>query len=160
MIFLKKILVTTDLSPLSLAAMEYATSLATLYTSKITLLFVLEGREGAHGKDSSSQPTTEDEARKALEEFVRTNIPGGDRLTLQVRQGVPADEIAGFAQAEGIDLIVMATHGRTGVRHMMVGSVAERVVRLCTVPVLTVKPHPLRETYIRREDVETDLHLR
>lgn len=160
MIFLKKILVTTDLSPFSLAAMEYATSLGTLYTSKITLLFVLEGKEGAHGKESSSQPTTEEEARKALEEFVRTNIPGGDRLTLQVRKGVPADEITGFAQAEGIDLIVMATHGRTGVRHMMVGSVAERVVRLCTVPVLTVKPHPLRETYIQREDVETDLHLR
>ncbi len=160
MIFLKKILVTTDLSPFSLAAMEYAMSLATLYTSKITLLFVLEGKEGAHGKESSSQPATEEEAREALEEFVRTNISEGARLTLQVRTGVPADEITGFAQAEGIDLIVMATHGRTGVRHMMVGSVAERVVRLCTVPVLTVKPHPLRETYIRREDVETDLHLR
>ncbi len=126
----------------------------------VYLLFVLEGKEGSHGKESSSQPKTEEEARKSLEEFVRANIPGGDRLTLQVRKGIPADEITNFAQAEGIDLIVMATHGRTGVRHMMMGSVAERVLRLCNVPVLTVKPHPLRETYIRREDVETDLHLR
>jgi len=160
MIFLKKILVTTDLSPFSLAALEYAASLATLYTSKIYLLFVYEGKEGSHGKDAAVQPKTEEEARNALEEFVRSNIPEKNRLTLVVRKGVPADEITRYAQAEGIDLIVMATHGRTGMRHIMMGSVAERVLRQCSIPVLTVKPHPFREPYIQREDVETDLHLR
>jgi nucleotide-binding universal stress UspA family protein len=160
MIFLKKILVTTDLSPFSLAALEYATSFGTLYTSKIYLLYVMEGKEGAHGKETHSQPKTEEEAARALEGFVRTNIPSETRLVQVVRKGVPADEIKGFAQEEGIDLIVMASHGRTGVRHMLMGSVAERVVRHCNVPVLTVKPHPFRETIIQREDVETELRLR
>ena len=160
MIFLKKILVTTDLSPFSLAAMEYAASLGTLYTSKIYLLYVLEGKEGAHGKEGQTLPKTEEEAGKALEEFVRTNIPGETRLVRVVRKGVPVDEIRNFAQEEGIDLIIMATHGRTGLRHIVMGSVAERTVRLCSVPVLTVKPQPFREIILHREDIEKELHLR
>ena len=55
MIFLKKILVTTDLSPFSLAAMEYATSFGMLYTSKLYLLHVCEGKEGHHGKNSGRE---------------------------------------------------------------------------------------------------------
>ena len=75
------------------------------------------------------------------------NVPAQTRLTAVVRRGMPAEEIKRFAQEEGIDLIVMASHGRTGLRHMVMGSVAERVVRLCSVPVLTVKPHPFRESH-------------
>jgi nucleotide-binding universal stress UspA family protein len=159
MIFLKKILVTTDLSPFSLAAMEYATSFGMLYTSKLYLLHVCEGKEGHQAKETAGGKSDED-ARTALDEFVRMNIPGQTRVSAVVRRGVPAEEIKRFAQEEGIDLIVMATHGRTGVRHMVMGSVAERVVRLCSVPVLTVKPHPFREVMIQNEDVERDLHLR
>jgi hypothetical protein len=59
-----------------------------------------------------------------------------------------------------VDLIVMATHGRTGVKHALMGSVAEKVVRISTVPVLTVKPFPIRESVLRDEDVENELHLR
>ena len=54
----------------------------------------------------------------------------------------------------------MATHGRTGVKHVLMGSVAEKVVRLSAVPVLTVKPLPIRESLLREEDVENELHLR
>jgi nucleotide-binding universal stress UspA family protein len=159
MIFLKKILVTTDLSPFSLAALEYAVSFGMLYTSRLYLLYVYEGKEGHHGKESAGVHT-EDEAHAALEEFVRMNVPAQTRLTTAVRKGTPAEEIKRFAQEEGIDLIVMASHGRTGLRHMVMGSVAERVVRLCSMPVLTVKPHPFREIMIQSEDVERDLHLR
>jgi len=159
MIFLKKILVTTDLSPFSLAALEYAVSFGMLYTSKLYLLHVYEGKEGHHGKDAVGVHTEED-ARAAVEEFVRMNVPAQTRLTTAVRRGAPAEEIKRFAQEEGIDLIVMASHGRTGLRHMVLGSVAERVVRLSSVPVLTVKPHPFREIMIQSEDVERDLHLR
>jgi nucleotide-binding universal stress UspA family protein len=74
--------------------------------------------------------------------------------------GSPADEIRRFAEAERVDLVVMATHGRTGLEHIVMGSVAERVVRLCTMPVLTVKPARLRESIIRNEDIERQLHLR
>ncbi len=154
MIFLKKILVTTDLSPFSLAAMEYATSLGTLYSSRIYLLYVPDGKEG------QAQPKTEEEAGKALEEFVRTNVSSDTRLVQVVRKGVPVEEINRFSQEEGIDLIIIASHGRTGLRHMVMGSVAERIVRLCTVPVLTIKPQPFRETILRREDIEKELHLR
>jgi nucleotide-binding universal stress UspA family protein len=159
MIFLKKILVTTDLSPFSLAALEYAASFGMLYTSKLYLLHVHEGKEGQHGKVAGGEHG-DDETRAALDEFVRMNVPAQTRLLPVVRRGNPAEEIKRFAQEEGIDLIVMATHGRTGLRHMVMGSVAERVVRLCGVPVLTVKPHPFREIMIQSEDVERDLHLR
>lgn len=152
MVFLKKIVVTTDLSPFSLAALEYAASFGTLYTSRLYLLFVLDGKE-THLK-------TEEDARKALEEFCRTNIPLETRVTQVVRKGTAAEEIKRFSQEEGIDLIVMATHGRTGLKHMLLGSVAERIVRLSDVPVMTVKPRPFRESILQKEDVEKELHLR
>ena len=56
-----------------------------------------------------------------------------------IRVGKPDDEIVRFALENGVDLIVMGTHGRTGLAHMLVGSVAERVVRSSTVPVLTIR---------------------
>ena len=159
MIFLKKILVTTDLSPFSLAALEYAASFGMLYSSKLYLLHVHEGKDSHHGKEAAGGHTDE-EVRAALEEFVRMNVPSQTRLVQVVRWGNPAEEITRFVQEEGIDLIVMTSHGRTGLRHMVMGSVAERVVRLCSAPVLTVKPHPFREIMIQNEDVERDLHLR
>ncbi len=152
MVFLKKIVVTTDLSPFSLAALEYAASFGTLYTSRLYLLFVLDGKE--------APLKTEEDARTALEEFCRTNIPLETRVTQVVRKGTAAEEIKRFSQEEGIDLIVMATHGRTGLKHMLLGSVAERLVRLSDVPVLTVKPRPFREVILQKEDVEKELHLR
>jgi hypothetical protein len=58
-----------------------------------------------------------------------------------------------------MDLIVMATHGRSGLRHAAMGSVAQKVVRLSTVPVLMVKPRAVRESLLRFADVERELHL-
>jgi nucleotide-binding universal stress UspA family protein len=58
-----------------------------------------------------------------------------------VRVGKPAEEILRFAAEHGVDVIAMGTHGRTGIRHLLAGSVAERVVRTSTVPVLTIR-HP------------------
>ena len=121
MIFLKKILVTTDLSPFSLAAMEYATSFGMLYTSKLYLLHVLEGKEGHHAKDDERRAAGS-EADSSQDE--RSRRPGRTP-SRSCGKGSPAEEIKRFAQEEGIDLIVMATHGRTGLRHMVMGSVAE-----------------------------------
>ncbi len=158
MVFLKKILVTTDLSDFSLAAMEYATSLGTLYTSRLYLLHVIDGHEGFHGKES--HPNNEEVRRKSFEEFVHVHVPPEIRITLVVKKGAAAEEISRFAEQEGIDLIVIATHGRTGLRHMLMGSVAERIVRSSGIPVLTVKPHPFRESILQNEDIEKELHLR
>jgi nucleotide-binding universal stress UspA family protein len=158
MVFLKKILVTTDLSDFSMAALEYATSLGTLFTSRLYILHVVDAREGFHGKEG--HPKNEEEAHRSLEDFVHAHVPAETRITLVVRKGEAAEEISRFAEQEGIDLIVIATHGRTGLRHMLLGSVAERIVRSSGIPVLTVKPHPFRENILQNEDVEKELHLR
>jgi len=160
MIFLKKILVTTDLSPHSLAAVEYASSFGTLYTSRLYLLHVMDKKEGHHVREAHMHVRTEEEVREALEAFAKKNISPDLRMTLIVRKGTPTEGILQFAEEEGIDMIVMATHGHTGLRHILMGNVAEKVVRHSPVPVLTVKPRPFRENYIKDEDVEKDLHLR
>ena len=150
MVYLKKILVTTDLSRYSLEALEYAQSFGLLYASRIFLLHVDE-----HGHHRGDQ-----EAIAALAEFASRNVDPELRLTQVVRSGQPAAEIRRFSEEEHVDLIVMATHGRTGVKHALMGSVAEKVVRVSTVPVLVVKPLPVRESILREEDVENELHLR
>jgi nucleotide-binding universal stress UspA family protein len=146
-VYLKKILVPTDLSPYSLAAMEYASSFGLRYMSKLYLLYVVESGQIEEG-------------RAALKEFVEKSLSPEPRVEPVVKTGNPIVEIRRFAEQEGADIIVMATHGRTGLRHMMMGSVAEKVVRLSSIPVLTVKPKPLRENILKDEDVENDLHLR
>jgi|WetSurMetagenome_2_1015567.scaffolds.fasta_scaffold1175357_1 nucleotide-binding universal stress UspA family protein len=152
MVFLKKILVPTDLSEFSLAAMEYAQSFGELYTSRIYVLHVVETKEGHQRK--------EDEAAQALKRFVEANVAEPAGIHQVVRNGIPWVEIRRFADEEGIDMIVIATHGRTGFRHVLMGSVAEKVVRLASVPVLAVKPQPVRESLLHRADIEQELHLR
>jgi nucleotide-binding universal stress UspA family protein len=152
MVFLKKILIPTDLSEFSMAAMDFAESFGDLYSSKICVLHVLDSKE--------SHQRSDDEALKELEQFIQIYSRTPARLTMMVRKGVPADEIRRFADEEGIDLIIMATHGRTGLRHVLMGSVAEKTVRLASVPVLTVKPLPMVENLLKNEDVEKELHLR
>jgi nucleotide-binding universal stress UspA family protein len=165
MVYLRKILVTTDLSDFSLAAIEYAASFGLLYSSKLYLLHVADTTPSAftlQGLDSRGkhcQQGVDPRHTQQLEEFALKKLNADMKLTLVVRNGVPADEIQRFAEEEGIDLIVMATHGRTGLKHIVLGSVAEKVVRLSTVPVLTVKPHPLRENILQNEDIESELHL-
>jgi universal stress protein A len=151
-VFLKRILIPTDLSEFSMAAMDFAESFGDLYSSRISVLHVVDAKESHH--------RPEEEVHKALEEFIGSYSRTPSRLSLVVRKGVPADEIRRFAEEEGIDLIVMATHGRTGLRHVLMGSVAEKIVRLAAVPVLTVKPLPMVENVLKNEDVEKELHLR
>lgn len=155
MIQLRRILVPTDLSKFSFTALEYARSLAVMYDARVYMLYVSDtGRSGG-----ATQEETATQALRHLEDVIHAEIENGHEVIPMARRGVPAREIARFAREEGIDLIVMATHGRTGVPHILLGSVAERVVREAPVPVMTVKPQPIREAYIREEDIEQDLHL-
>ena len=149
MVYLKKILVTTDLSPFSLAGLEYATTFGLLYSAEIHLLHVVD----------EHHPNME-EAKEALRTFVQKNVNPDVEITRVVKAGNPWVVIRRYADEEGVDLIVMATHGRTGLKHVFMGSVAEKVVRFSHVPVLAVKPRPVREHMIRNEDIEKDLHLR
>jgi len=75
-----------------------------------------------------------------IRDFVKKILPYQKKIVESVRYGQPYREIVDYARAEDIDLIVIATHGRTGLTHMVMGSVAEKIVRFSPVPVLTIKP--------------------
>ncbi len=165
MINLKRILVPTDLSEYSLAALEYASSFAVLFDARISLLYVAEQVHSpialrGHDAGVSPRQKAEEKAMESLRAFIRARVPKELHLVPVARVGVPAEEIKRFAEDESVDVVVMATHGRTGIQHIVMGSVAETVVRHSRVPVLTVKPSRVRESIIRNEDIEHELHLR
>jgi universal stress protein A len=161
---IKKILVPTDLSELSIAAVDYAASLALTYGAKIYMLYVVEGESRHETTPFGHQPVPasgsyEEEGKKELHRFVYWKLREIGDVVEEVRVGKAETEIERFAEEEGIDLIVMATHGRTGLAHVLVGSVAEKVVRMSSVPVMTVKPKGCLGALITEKDVEEDLHL-
>jgi universal stress protein A len=166
MVILRKILVTTDLSEHSLAAMEYASSLGLVFTSKMYLMHVVESLPLKHahlpGTPSGKPKPVQrlEDAKRELEEFIEHKVRPDFAFVPIIRVGSPAEEIRRFAAEEKVDLIIMATHGHTGLKHILLGGVTEKVVRHSAVPVLTVKPRPLLETVLEDEDVESDLHLR
>ncbi len=165
MINLRKILITTDLSGHSAAAFEYALSLGLLYASRMYVLYVTENASPLFARLAPESDAPREAARieeaalMKLVDFITTHV-GKDRKVIPVvRSGNAEQEILRFAQEEGIDLIVMATHGWTGLQHLLLGSVAERVVRRSSIPVLTVKPRPARDELVRAEDVAAQLHV-
>jgi len=143
-----RILVPTDFSSPSDAAMEYARQLAAKFGASLHLLHVIDDSPvgtTAFVADSYVPPTEGlselmlKEARKRLER----QLSDADRLrfgvSVEALIGVPATAIVDYAFATGTNLIVMGTHGRSGLAHLLMGSVAEHVVRTATCPVLTVR---------------------
>jgi universal stress protein A len=135
----KKILFPTDFSPASQEALKWATSLAR--ESGATLLIVhVEEPPMAYGGGElylGVDETNRQELRKALAQVVPTdpNVPYEHKLLI----GDPATSIVDLAESEGVDFIVLGSHGRTGLTRLLMGSVAEAVVRRAKCPVLTVK---------------------
>jgi len=160
---IKKILVPTDLSELSLASIDYARSLANVYGAKVFLLHAVDvvPMVSFPTIDFTLETSLQDEAEKGkeiLENFASRFLGDVDHVTAVVRRGFAYEEIMRFVDEEGIDLIVMATHGRTGLPHIIMGSVAERVVRHSPVPVLTIKPLKVQEQFSEQEQPAT-LHI-
>lgn len=143
---IRTILVPTDFSDLSVEAIRYAMSLAELYKADLHLLHVVDDAPvlAFHTMEMTTDYVIEDTTRTAehhLQEFARTHdVHGRQGVTLAVRRGNPYDEITRYAAEEQADMIVMATHGRTGLAHVLLGSVAEKVVQHAEIPVLTIKP--------------------
>jgi nucleotide-binding universal stress UspA family protein len=145
---IEHILVATDLSKDALACSAPVTGLARTLGARITLLHVVEGHDAIpHGAplappiEEPAPPQEVEEAMARLEER-RSAYGEGVELSLDVVVGGDAaKEIVEYAEAQDVDLIAVATHGRTGFRHMVLGSVAEAVVRHSKVPVL-VLPRP------------------
>jgi len=148
---IRNILVTTDFSGYSLAGLEYALSMAAQFHADLHLVYVIE-----KGK---ARQETEALARSEMKQFVADNTDDYTCIDQIVLQGNPADEITRYARTNAIDLIVIATHGRTGLKHIVMGSIAEKVVRYSTVPVITVKPSVVYEHLLSENDIEHDLHI-
>jgi nucleotide-binding universal stress UspA family protein len=84
-------------------------------------------------------PGIEADCRKRAEEMVTGSVSSSVRTDINVKGGRAADDIIKFSKEKSSDLIVIATHGLTGLEHMLLGSVTEKVVRMAPCPVLTVK---------------------
>ncbi len=150
MIGLKRILVAVDFSEFSDNAIRYGCELAEKFDAELFLLHVLlTPLVVDEGMDFLVRTWDEyqDDLRCAAENKLReidTSPLSAEKVAIATRSGAPFSEITRFAEAENIDLIVMGTHGRTGLKQLVMGSVAERVVRKAPCPVLTVH-HPEHE---------------
>ena len=135
-------LVTTDFSDASLAGVRCATALARELGLDATLLHVVEPPSRIGGMEVVPLARTEAEvaalARAQLDRLAAHERVGDVRLTASLRTGKPFHEITTAARDGAVDLIVIATHGRTGLQRALLGSTAERVVRHAPCPVLTV----------------------
>jgi nucleotide-binding universal stress UspA family protein len=143
---IRSILVPVDFSPHSDRAVSYATGLATQLGASIELLHVVEDPflAGAWNPEIYIPDVTQiltalsDDAESRLA-ITKAGIRAqGIKASSIVRQGAPASTIVEHAGAGHFDVIVMGTHGRTGLAHALLGSVAERVLRHASCPVLTV----------------------
>lgn len=152
MIALKKILVPTDFGEAADAALTYARALAKNFGASLDLLHVAEdasARMFAGEVYVAVPPTLQRDIEEAARKQLHQRTIDNDPEPLPVRRVViasnaPAMAIVNYAKDTAIDLIVMGTHGRGPMAHLLMGSVAERVVRLAGCPVLVVR-HPEHE---------------
>jgi nucleotide-binding universal stress UspA family protein len=147
----KKILVPLDGSKLAECVLPHVESLATCSPgAEVILVSVTERVTGFRVMDDSSQPLggrlmpeavgkEEQQARKYLDKVAKTLAAKGVKVLTEVLLGKPAEEITFFATNEGCDLIVMASHGRSGPSRWTHGSVAEKVFRTNCAPLLMIR---------------------
>lgn len=148
MISLNRILFPTDFSEFSLHALKYAQSFAEAYKAEIHILHIVDEASlywMAMGPNSLPiGPSSEellDVARKEMADFLSEHLAESKNIQSEVALGRPFSEIIRYARDTKIDLIVLCTHGRSGLQHALLGSVTEKVVRKAPCPVLTVR-HP------------------
>ena len=137
---IKNILLPTDLSATSLSAADYAVELANQYKAKIHLLHVLEKTPPILA--IRSLDLSQEKILKSFEEEGKKSL---DNAVKKIKKGNDYEEIVKYSKDHKIDLIVIATHGRTGLLHTLLGSVAEKVIRYAKCPVLVITPHKPRK---------------
>ena len=143
---IQKILLPTDFSEYSAAATKYACELATKFDAELHLLHTLETHlTSTPGFGMGlALPNYINESKAAAEKSLAGVLDAKwaeSRTVIHaIVEGSPKVEIIQYARKQNIDLIVLATHGRTGLPHVLMGSVAESVVRTAPCPVLTVRP--------------------
>ena len=145
---IRRILAPTDLSENSLSAIRYAAELAEKFDAELVLLNVVLDQVLVLPDAVMPTPVAAGDldeliaaARTSLANVVRDLNLGRLNPKVEVRVGVPSDEIVSAAKELKADLLCVSTHGRTGLAHFFLGSVAEKIVRYSPCAVLTVRPH-------------------
>jgi nucleotide-binding universal stress UspA family protein len=142
---INKVLVPIDFSDYSKSALAYAAEIASSYNAQIQLFHVIE--ETTHPAYSLSGKSTkvdlvpgiEDDCRKKLKQMIQETGISNEETEIIINRGQAALEIIKFANENLSDLIVIATHGLTGIERLLLGSVTEKVVRMAPCPVFTIK---------------------
>jgi len=152
MLNIRRILAPTDLSENSLPAIRYAADLAAKFDSELVLLNVVQDQVLVLPDAVMPTPVAAVDlnelmasARSGLASVVRDLDLARLKTTVEVRVGVPSDEIVSAAKELNADLLCISTHGRTGLAHFFLGSVAEKIVRYAPCPVLTVRPRRVNQ---------------
>ena len=142
---IKKILAPTDLSDLSCVGLRHAFEMGRLRGAELIVYYVIDLGD-PWTKPEHSRPFREmlECHEQSLDKFLREKFPEEMNLT-EVRQvvefGGAVDNIVEKAEAERVDRIVMSTHGRTGIDHLLIGSVSEKVIARASCPVLIIPAH-------------------
>jgi nucleotide-binding universal stress UspA family protein len=152
----ERILVPTDGSHGSTVALDHALELAAEHGATLRSLYVVAPSrvDGLHRPDEAVEGMTA-HGEDVVENAARRAKKRGVDCETVVARGDPHEEILNDAEAAGVDLIVMGTHGRTGLERYLLGSVTERVVRAAPVPVMTMTPDTAPEVH----DAETAADL-
>lgn len=148
---MKRILCPTDFSANSIHAIAYACGIADQFLADLHVLHVLQDPvfptfaepSAVYGLPPDFNERIRASAERALSELPEPAPTGGVEVFRVLRHGTPYAEILKYARELDIDLIVLGTEGRTGLRHALLGSVAEKIVRTSNCPVLTVRPPSL-----------------
>ena len=144
---IKKFLLPIDFSGASIKILQYAIFLAGKYNAKIFIVSVVEYPYTLSGFPSSRLGSEYEEkmiriAEKNMASFIEENrdlMPVS--LESSILKGHPAEKIISYAEMENFDLIIMGTHGHTSLKKMLIGSVAEKVIKLASCPVLTINTY-------------------
>jgi universal stress protein A len=142
----KHILATTDLSSESMSAVQYAAHLAQAQSARLTVLHVAHSLSLAYAEFvppvsmADIDLAIEKSAREELERWAKAHLRKVPRVDTLVRRGITHEVICDVAEEVGASVVVVATHGRKGIGHLVLGSVTEQVIRHAPCPVLVIKP--------------------
>jgi len=144
---IKKILCAVDLSEHSKMVADYAIAMAKAFDAEIIVLYTapsLSQYVGFHVPPSSIENFVGEivtGAEQSMDEFIAEMFPDPSiKVEGKILSGYAAQEIIAFSNTNSVDIIIMGTHGRTGIDRMLFGSVAEKVVKTASVPVMTIRP--------------------
>jgi len=141
--YVDHVLAPVDLSNQTNLIADYAAELAKVYNAKLSLLHIVEqaAYPSVYGVDPMTPelPNVEARAREAMEELADRIRPQAPDVRTVVTMGYAAREIVDYVEDHNVDMVVMATHGRTGLSRFVIGSVAEKVVRTAPCPVFTLR---------------------